>query len=96
VNCKNDAGSCQCWEHHRGLSAYSTDPVAYAAALHRCRPSKVVLSVLTRDDILSVEKQCDQTMTCGCRKCSYERATRGAQGSGHQPWHPRAPRQRAA
>jgi len=95
VNCKNDAGSCQCWEHHRGLSAYSTDPVAYTAALTSCRPSKVVLSVLTKDDILSIETACDHTMTCACRTCSSDRAARKKQTQ-PQPWQPRAPRQRAA
>lgn len=95
MNCKNDAGACQCWEHMDGLKAYSTDQDAYTAALTRCRPSKVILSVVTREDILGIEHACDNTMVCPCRNCETQRDQRQAV-TVLQPWQPRPPRHREA
>lgn len=73
--------ACQC------LAAYAPDQAAYFLALKRT--TGAVLTVLTTAPAPpSLETTCTGQMTCPCRKCSHDRATRQPQ-SVRQPWEAR-------
>ena len=79
------AGNCMCPEHDPGLSVHAQDPIAYEAALARCRPTTTRLSVVTLGP--SAEPTpCTDTMTCTCADCGAATAfliKRGGIGAGN-------------
>jgi hypothetical protein len=92
--CPNSTESgCRCPDHAPGLAAYAPDPVAYEAALEPLRP--VRLHVVTTG-VPVEEPSCNGSMTCSCKRCVGDRASRTAHGGVRQPWEPRPARERRA
>jgi hypothetical protein len=92
--CPNSSESgCRCPAHAPGLAAFARDPVAYEAALAPLRPA-VRLHVVTAGEL--ARDPCDGSMTCSCRRCAGERASRDAIGAGPAQFKVRPPRARRA
>jgi len=86
MDCPNSTESgCRCIEHDQGLRHYAKDKAGFDLILDAMRPPRLSVVTLPPSDVVSLESRCDETMTCPCRKCSKERASRTA---GHDRANP--------
>lgn len=84
TDCPQDPRLCQCPEHCDGLARHAQDPVAYEAALARCRTGSVRLSVVTLGPAAD-KARCTGDMLCTCEDCRAATAflsKRGGIGAG--------------
>lgn len=87
--CRNDPATCRCPDHAPGLLAYAHDQAAYLQCLNGLsKTDRTTLTVITTEQIPSLEVVCNGTMTCPCRACSRDRIRRPAQNQ-RQPWEPK-------
>lgn len=90
LTCRNTAASgCQCPEHAEGLKAYARNQDRYQRALDTLKGrDATTLTVITTEQLPTLELVCDGTMTCPCRGCSKARLNPRPRDR-RQPWDPR-------